>query len=123
MPVQFINTPDGRRLAVLPEDEFERLTERAEDAADIAAYDAARAALEAGTDELIPGEMVKRLLAGENPVRVWRAHRCLTVAELAVRAGVSRSYLSKIETGRREPTLSTVKALAAALGVDPADLI
>ncbi len=39
----------------------------------------------------------------------------LSQAALAARAGVSRSWISRVETGAVDPGLSTVLALAAAL--------
>ncbi len=51
---QIIRTSSGERLIVLPEAEYDRLIEASEMAADIAAYDAAKAKLDAGTEELLP---------------------------------------------------------------------
>src|ERR1700733_2657253 len=53
-------------------------------------------------------------------LRHFRRARGLTLAELGARVGRSPSVLSLLETGRREPKLSLIEALAAALGV-PAD--
>lgn len=92
---------------------------QAEDHAAVAEF---RARLAAGDEELIPSGIVGRLLAGENPVRVWRSHRGLTVTELAEKAGVAQPYLSQIETGRRDGTLETMRRIAAALGVTLDDL-
>ena len=86
---KLITTPGGEELVLLPKDEYERLVEAAEDLADIAAYDEAMRKLAAGEDELIPSEIVDRLLfSDESPVRVWRDHRGLTVKELAEAAGI-----------------------------------
>jgi transcriptional regulator with XRE-family HTH domain len=52
-------------------------------------------------------------------VRIWRAHRGLSQAQLARAAGLSRPNLSAIERGRREVTLGTLRALAVALEVAP----
>jgi DNA-binding Xre family transcriptional regulator len=95
----------------------------AEDAADIAAAEAFRRRLAAGEEELIPSEMVMRMVAGESPVRVWREHRGLTIAALAERAGIAQPYLSQIETGKRDGTAQTMKKLAEALDVMVDDLI
>ena len=57
---------------------------------DLRAYDRSKAALAAGEDELIPAEYVKRMLAGERPLRVWRDYRGLTQAALADSSGVNR---------------------------------
>jgi DNA-binding XRE family transcriptional regulator len=95
----------------------------AEDAADIAAAEAFRRRLAAGEEELIPSEMVMRMVAGESPVRVWREHRGLTMAALAERARIAQPYLSQIETGKRDGTAQTMKKLAEALDVTVDDLI
>lgn len=42
---------------------------------------------------------------------------------LALNALVDRTFVSQLERGVRQPTLTTVFRLAAALGVAPADLI
>jgi transcriptional regulator with XRE-family HTH domain len=56
-------------------------------------------------------------------VRVWRAHRGLTQAQLARAAHLARPNVSAIERGRREVSLSTLRALAAALDVRPGVLV
>lgn len=42
---------------------------------------------------------------------------------LAIRAGISPVQLSRIECGKAQPTLATVKKIANALKVSPKDLI
>ena len=41
----------------------------------------------------------------------------LTQDDLAERCGLFRTYLSRIETGRANPTLTMIDALASSLGV------
>jgi DNA-binding XRE family transcriptional regulator len=82
-----------------------------------------RKELAALAGESLPAEMVKRILDGENPVRVWREHRGMTTTELAEKAGVSQSYISQIESEKREGTVKTMKKIAEALGVDIDDLV
>src|SRR5579863_10329538 len=53
-------------------------------------------------------------------LRHLRRARNLTLAELGAKVGRAPSVLSLLENGRREPKLSLIEALAAALGV-PAD--
>src|SRR5262244_1390250 len=53
-------------------------------------------------------------------LRHFRRARGLTLAELGERVGRAPSALSLLENGRREPKLSLIEALAAALSV-PAD--
>ena len=62
-------------MVTITREEYRRLLSAAEDLADIAAYDRARAALAAGDDELVPAEFANRLITGESPVRVYREFR------------------------------------------------
>ena len=41
----------------------------------------------------------------------------MTQEDLAERCGLFRTYMSRIETGKANPTLSMIHALAASLGV------
>ena len=52
-------------------------------------------------------------------VRLWRLERRLTQAELARRTRVPRPNLSAIERGKRDVSLSTLRALAVGLEVRP----
>lgn len=54
--------------------------------------------------------------------RIRKLRGPLTQAELARRAGISRSFLARIEVGLQEPTLSTIEKLARALRMKPAQL-
>lgn len=115
---------DGRpEWAVIPYDEYLRLLERAEELSDIEAFDNARRDLEEGRDELIPGEVVDRLLAAESPVKVWRQYRGLTQTDLAVQAGLSQSYVTMIERGERTGSIEALRKIAAVLKVDLDDLV
>lgn len=59
---------------------------------------------------------------GENPVRAWREHRGLTQAQLAEPAGVGQSYVAMLEAGERKGSITRLRALARALGVELDDL-
>jgi transcriptional regulator with XRE-family HTH domain len=50
-------------------------------------------------------------------LRRWRITRELTLSALAAQAGVAKSTVSLIERGHANPSIDTVGALAAALGV------
>ena len=102
--------------------DYQALLEALEDAADIALLRAAEAAVQRGESELLPIEMVERLLAGENPVRVWRTHRGMTAGRLAKIAKLAPSYLSEIETGKKPGSCDAIARLARALGVAMEDL-
>lgn len=111
--MQKIVTPKGETLVVLPLDEYERLI----DEIDIAAANRAKADLAAGRDELVPAEIVNRIVNGESPVRVWREYRGMTARDLAGKAEISPAYLSQIESGSRDGSFDTIKKIAAALDV------
>jgi DNA-binding XRE family transcriptional regulator len=98
--------------------------EQAEDLAVVAAAEAREAALgkERARADYLPIELVERLVAGEHPIRVWRAHRGLTREALATAAGVSPSYLTEIETRRKPGSLAAMAKLAAALRVSLDDI-
>lgn len=103
--------------------EYNRLCKDAEDLRDLLTYDHAKDALESGEDELIPAEYVKRLVAGESAVRVYRELRGLTQQALADGSGVNRVQIADIEAGRKSGSIDTAKKLAAALGVILDDLV
>ncbi|MGH6949985.1 MAG: helix-turn-helix domain-containing protein [Vitreimonas sp.] len=52
-----------------------------------------------------------------------RAEKGWSQEELADQAGLHRTYVSGVERGVRNPTITIVAALAKALGVPPADLL
>ena len=55
-------------------------------------------------------------------IKELRAEREITQEELAERVGVFRTYMSRIETGLGNPTLTVIHALADSLGVSVAEL-
>jgi transcriptional regulator with XRE-family HTH domain len=55
-------------------------------------------------------------------LRRWRTTREMTLSALAEQAGVAKSTVSLIERGQGNPSIDTVWALAAALGVPFASL-
>ena len=107
----------------IPAEEYERLKQAEEDLGDLRAFDQAKRRLASGEDELVPAEVVDRLLAGESPMRVWREHRGLTQAALGDRAGVNRVQIADIEAGRRSGSIETVRKLAEALRINMDDLV
>jgi transcriptional regulator with XRE-family HTH domain len=56
-------------------------------------------------------------------LRAARERALLTQAELGARAGLQPLTISRIETDKVEPRYSTIRKLAKALGVDPAELL
>ena len=107
--------------------EYDALISRVEDAEDNVAIDRLEARIEkegfaAATADYLSGELIARLVAGEHPIRIWRLHRGLTRETLAVSAGVSPSYLTEIETGRKTGSLRAMVKLATALRVSLDDI-
>ena len=60
--------------------------------------------------------MVRRLVS-------LREDRGLSQTTLAAKAGISREYLWRLETGRQDPTLGTLERLAKALKVKVTELL
>ena len=66
--------------------------------------------------------MDMRKLVGANAARL-RKEAGLTQEQLAERSGFSQQYISKLEQGRRNPTVVTLHELASALGVSHVELV
>jgi DNA-binding XRE family transcriptional regulator len=56
--------------------------------------------------------LISSLIAGRHDLH-------LTQAQLAARAGVAQEEISRIERGRKSPTIDTYARIAAALGLQP----
>jgi DNA-binding XRE family transcriptional regulator len=56
-------------------------------------------------------------------IRELRLARHMSQERLAEVAGLDRSYMSHVETGRRNVTLMTIRRLAVALKVEPSVLL
>ncbi len=55
-------------------------------------------------------------------IRQWRARHGMTQADLAVRSGISVSFISMIERGERSPSYDTLVQMANALDVPLSEL-
>ena len=109
-------------MITIPAAEYQALLGAATDLADLRAHDRAIAAIARGEEELVPEAVAKRLIAGENPLRVWREMRGLTQAALATASGVNRVQIANIESGAKTGSVATLRKLADALGVGLDDL-
>jgi transcriptional regulator with XRE-family HTH domain len=56
-------------------------------------------------------------------LKALRERRGLTQEQLSEKSGIGRSHLARLETGKQDPTLSTLEKLAKALGVKVARLL
>lgn len=107
----------------IPKVEYDRLRALEEDLADVQAALAVEARLAKGEEELIPADVVDRLLDGEPPLRVWREFRGLSQSELARASGVNRVQIVDIEADRNSGSVRTLRKLANVLSVTVDDLI
>lgn len=123
MTAQIICKEGQPEYAVVPYSEYQALLEKAEALDDVATFDQAVRELDEGRDQTIPAHVVDRLMAGDNPVKVWREYRELTQTALAAGAGLSQSHIAMIERGDRQITTRMLPGLAKALEVDRDDLL
>ncbi len=121
MTVQFVEIA-GQKMAMLPVAEFERLVDLAEDKLDVSAAIAAQRRREAG-EEYVPFKVIDRIIAGENPLKVWRKHRGLTQALLAKTAGINQAFVSFLEKDEKGASVETWQSLAKALDVELEDIL
>jgi hypothetical protein len=117
---QIIRSPSGEELVVLPRAEYEALVERAgheaEDAEDVAIYDARKAELANGGG-VLPPEVSAAILRGDTRLKAIRKWRDETQSHLELKTGIGQGYLSDLESGRRMGTAETIAKLAQALNV------
>lgn len=123
MNVQIITNHNIPAFAVVPFDEWQHLQARLEDLEDIAEARILSGKIVSGEDETFPDSFVERLLSGDHPLKVWREYRGLTIAALAAICNVSAPAVSQIETGRRKPSSTLLKHLAAALKCDMEEIL
>jgi DNA-binding XRE family transcriptional regulator len=117
MNVQIIKQGDKPEWAVVPYETYLQLVEKAEILQDVQDYDSAKAALERGEDELVPGDVIYAILDGENPIKAWREYRGFSQQEIAEKAGISVPYLSQLEKNKRKGSLNVLTAIARVLAV------
>jgi len=65
-------------------------------------------------------DSAKKLAANMKKIRV-RKH--MSQGDICRALGVDRAYISTIESGRQNPTLSTIERIAKALGVSVDELL
>lgn len=66
----------------------------------------------------LPDDILEQLSLGkDNPIKIIRKYRGMTQGDLAVAAGISRPYLTEIETGRKDGSIRAIKSIASALKV------
>jgi DNA-binding XRE family transcriptional regulator len=116
--VKILESKGKPAFAVLPYDEYIALRELAEDAEDAAALARFAKRYASGKEETVPVEVVDRLIAGEAPLRVWREFRGMTAAQVAAAVQITPAHVSKIESGKGEPSVALLKKLTRVLRVE-----
>ena len=59
----------------------------------------------------------------EHPLRAWRKANRVTLETLAAKAQIQAPHLSEIETGKKEPSVSVARKLAAETGLSLDDVL
>lgn len=118
--VQVIEVDNKPVAYVVPADIWARVKEMVEDAEDAADYERALA-----EDDGVryPQPVALAIADGARPVRAWREYRRLTQEQLAAASGVSKPYISQLESGARSGTAATLRKLAAAMDIPAGALI
>lgn len=122
MNIQVIERNGNPEWAIIPYKDYLRLVEEAEMLNDVLDYDLAIEAVKQG-EELVPSEVAYAILDGESPIRVWREYRGYTQQQLSEAAGISKPYLSQIETGKRTGTTEVLSGIAKALDLTIDDIV
>ncbi|MFP4495176.1 MAG: helix-turn-helix domain-containing protein [Halochromatium sp.] len=55
-------------------------------------------------------------------LKVWRVRQGITQTEIAARLKISQGYFSRLELGKKSPSLRTLERLAGELGLTVSDL-
>lgn len=71
--------------------------------------------------QLIPHEVVSRIVDGATPIRAWREYLNLTQEEVAVRMGVSQPAFAQQESVAK-PRKATREKIAKAFGINSSQL-
>lgn len=77
----------------------------------------------AGADDLPTDVKEKLAMKAGHPVKIVRKFRGMTQEDLANATGLSRPYITEIETGRKEGSIRALKAIADALSISLENLV
>jgi hypothetical protein len=116
-------TPAGEPIVILPEAEFERLRELAEDAEDAAIIARSQAALACGGQELLTSEEVDVYLRSPTPLAFWREKRGLSHQRFGELVGLDDARVAAIERGAEPGDLRFYRRAAEVLKVTVDDLL
>ncbi len=118
--VQIVKSPSGDEMVLIPKAEYDALlalaAEAAEDAADLAVYDARMAEI-ANDPHPLPPQVSAHILKGDRLLAAIRKWKGMTQVEVATAAGIAQGYLSDLEAGRRQGSTETLVRIAKAMEV------
>jgi hypothetical protein len=117
---QIIKAPDGSELVVITRAEYDALVNGLdEDEEDVAIFDARMAELKNGQAEVLPPEVAQFMLNGDSLLKALRKWRDQTQLYLEFKTGLSQSYISDLESGKKQGTPESLRKIAAALEIEP----
>ncbi len=113
---------DEKKYVVIEQDEYQGMIDIVEDKMDTKF--ALKMIDNCKDEESIPAEIINRIYLDEEPrLKVWREYRGFSGRQLAKEVGISSSYLSDIENGKKDGSVSVVKRIAEILRVDIDDIV
>ncbi len=72
----------------------------------------------AGSNNNLPDDVMQKITVGPaSAIKVIRKYKNMTQGDLAEAAGISRPYLTEIETGKKDGSIRALKSIAGALDV------
>lgn len=110
----------------LPKAEFDTILEELEDLRDLQTAKITKKRINAGLEETFPAEFVYAVGAAKTSgkrIALWRKFRGLKRDDLAKIVGVTGSYISMIENGKRKGDIDLFKKIADSLVCDISDLL
>ncbi|SMN14177.1 Phage-related transcriptional regulator [Bathymodiolus heckerae thiotrophic gill symbiont] len=114
---------NNEEYAVIPMTDYKFMHLLKEDFNDALLIEKVKQEIKLGNDELIPLDIMKRLLSNESNLKIWREYRSLTPKILSDKTGVSLSIISKIENNKQKIDVPKLTKFATALNVNLDDLI
>ncbi|MBW5291218.1 MAG: Phage-related transcriptional regulator [Candidatus Ruthia sp. Asou_11_S2] len=112
-----------KEYAVIPMDDYKIMHSLKEDYDDSLLIERVKQEVDSGNDELVPLEIMKRLLSRESNLKIWREYRGFTPKELSDKTKISLSVISKIENNKQQIDLAKLKVFIKALNLNYDDLI
>jgi ribosome-binding protein aMBF1 (putative translation factor) len=110
-----IITKNGKNYAVIPYEFYQQLMKDAEMLADIKAYDDVKHQ----SEENFPASVVDSIfLQEENPIKVYREYRNLSILKLAEKTNINIDKLAEIENDISLAEEEELKIIAEILRVD-----